>query len=104
MTTFLIICDLTKDVSTSFRELPDFCRLLLNSVQKVKEVLDKVSHGYRHFIGPAWTVTEVSRLALEASSKVKTFVRSESKVTPLQDKHNCPKIFKQTVFTKHLYI
>jgi hypothetical protein len=97
MTTFLSICDLTKEVSTSFKELPDFCWLLLNSVQKVKKVLAEISKGYGRFIGPVWTITEVARLALEACSKVKTFGRSESKVTPLQEKHNCTKIFKQTV-------
>ncbi len=42
MTTFLSICDLTKEVSTSFGELPNFRWLLLNSVQKVKKFLPKL--------------------------------------------------------------
>ncbi len=78
------------------------CRLLLNSVQKVK-VLDEVSQGYRRFAGPVCTITEsklkvnlaVNQLsyrrqraampAQEASSEVKTFGQSYPKVAPLQD-------------------
>ncbi len=83
------------------------CRLLLNSVQKVK-VLDEVSQGYRRFSGPVWTITETklkvnlavnqlhyrraARPAQEASSEVKTFGpklsegRSVTRLTQLHKK------------------
>ncbi len=42
-----ISCDLTKDVSTSFSEPPDFLSATLKLSTEKTKILDEVSGGYR---------------------------------------------------------
>jgi hypothetical protein len=55
---------LTKDVSTSFEEPPDFLSAALKLSTEKVEVLDEVSQGGRTIAGPSWTITDTVKVIL----------------------------------------